>query len=103
MWRWTLLFAAVISLPASAGSLSVLSLMPDGNGGAIAFALASKKVVAIPIDASGTPHPERAADVWRDAPADYQIFGIARTPAGYLMSFSDALQIGWVWPLRDDF
>jgi hypothetical protein len=101
MWRQGLLLAALLSLPAFADSPRVLALLPNGNGATI-FALVVDKIVAVPIDASGASHAERAVTLWRDV-AEYPSFGIDRTTAGYMMAISDHLQIVWATPLRGDF
>src|SRR5438128_1419768 len=103
MWRWTLFFAALISLPAlAADSLHLIFLLPDGNGGILAFARDSKKVIAVPVDPSGVSHPERAVTVRADLPLS-GAFGIGRTTTGYLMTFNDSALIAWLLPLRSDF
>ena len=81
---------------------SLLSLQPDGHGGLTAFVLFSNKVLAVPIDESGSPRTDRIVTLLAEAPEDPS-FGIAPTTAGYMMTFHDVSQIAWAAPLGKDF
>jgi hypothetical protein len=105
MRRWALLLVALVCRPALADSLSLISLLSDGNGGIIAFARDSRKVISVPVDGTGAAHPEQAVTVRADLPSSswFAVFAIARTPAGYLTTFNDVGGIAWILPLRNDF
>jgi hypothetical protein len=124
MRRWSPLFLILVAASASAlefgpparladiarvdyARFAVRVIVPDGNGGSVAFGRMGKSdnrnadIVATPIDADGTPHPERAVMIAANASADSSV-GAAKTPAGYLVSFGDVEMDGYVVVLNNN-
>jgi hypothetical protein len=100
MWRPALVVAALLALPASA-SVSLISLLPADDGGLTAFVAAGTTVFAVPVDSNGVSHPARAVRVFTDL-TENNVFDIARTGTGWLMTFSSN-GIGYTEPLDASF
>jgi hypothetical protein len=95
---------ALLSHPAFAASPTFLSMQPDRHGGATAFALVASQVIAIPVDAAGTAHPDQGTLVFSGEQFSLgPSFSIAPTSGGYVMAYTDLAGIAWAGPLGDDF
>jgi hypothetical protein len=86
---------------------TVRAIVPDGNGGSVAFGRMANApyprvdIVAMPIDAGGTPHPEKSVVIAANALVS-SFVGAAKTPTGYLVSFRDLGNYGYVAALDDN-
>jgi len=84
------------------------SIVTAGNGGSVVFGQVARPddakradIVATPIDAAGTPHPENGAVIVVGASLQ-SVVAAAKTPSGYLMGFRDVENNGYLVPLRND-
>ena len=102
MLRRAWILAVLFFIPLAASSNTLIALLPNSNGGLDAFVTVGTSVFAVPIDANGVSHPERAVrlsvQLWRE-----DLFGIGKTGAGWLATFSDPASIGRTQPLAADF
>jgi len=87
---------------------SVGSILPDGDG-SVAFGRMSKTpangrvdIVAVPIDAAGTPHPEKAFVIAANASPQSRV-AATTTATGYLVTFRDVEGDGYVVALHPNF
>lgn len=81
------------------------AVVPDGGSGSVAFGRMQKPgltdVVAIPIDAAGTSHPEQAFTIATNVAA-YSAVTAAKSASGYLVTFRDKAGDGFVVPLNSN-